>query len=216
MAYDAVVFDMDGVLLTGYHTPREVYRAAVAAALADRGIGADPPEALVDPDDADEFRRACRELDVDPEGLWRARERGADERETDRIARGERTLFDDAAAVRELDPALGVVSNNRQRTVEFVVDHFALPVAAARGRDPTLAGYERLKPDPYYLDAVLDELGVAPPRALFVGDRRSDVETARNAGTDAALLARDGDPPPGDPEPDYHVQSLAALPDLVR
>jgi phosphoglycolate phosphatase-like HAD superfamily hydrolase len=213
VGYDAVVFDMDGVLLTGYHTPRWVYREATADALATLGVAGDAPRELSDPDDISEFRAACADLGVDPEAVWRHRERGADERETALVARGERTLFDDVDTLADLD-CVGVVSNNRQGTVSFVVDFFDLPVAVARGRDPTLAGFERLKPDPYYLNLVVADLGVAPERTLFVGDRRSDVETARRAGTDAALLGRDGDPPDGDPEPDHYVATLAEIPAL--
>lgn len=211
MSYDAVVFDMDGVLLTGYHTPRGVYREAAREALAALGHDGRVPEAIVDPDDVETFRRACEDLGADPESLWSARERGADERETTLIADGERTLFDDVAALETLGVPAGIVSNNRHATVEFVVDHFGLPVEAARGRDPLLEGYERLKPDPYYLAAVIDELGVEPSSTLFVGDRRSDVATAHNAGAEAALLTRGGDPPAGDPEPTHHVSDLEAV-----
>jgi HAD superfamily hydrolase (TIGR01509 family) len=215
VSYDAVVFDMDGVLLTGYHTPREVYREAAAVALAEQGVEAPVPDDFVDPGGVENFRRACEELGVDAETLWTARERGADERENALIAAGERPLFGDVDALADLDVPLGIVSNNRQATVEFAVEHFSLPVGAARGRDPTLAGYERMKPDPYYLEAVLAELGVAPDRSLFVGDRRSDVRTGHAAGTDAALLVRDGDVPSGEPDPEHRIRSLAALPDLV-
>lgn len=215
MPYDAVVFDMDGVLLTGYHTPRAVYRAATRETLAAAGHDGPVPEAVAAPDDVESFRRACEELDLDPEAVWAARERAADRREAERIADGERTLFDDVDVIRELAVPLGVVSNNRQGTVEFVVEEFSLPVAAARGRDPTFEGWARMKPDPHYLRAVVDELGVPADRTLFVGDRRSDVRTAHNAGTAAALLAREGDPPPGDPEPTHHVSTLRALTELV-
>lgn len=215
MTYDAVVFDMDGVLLTGYHTPREVYREAARETLRSMGHEGEVPDAIADPEGVTAFRRACGTLDLDPEAVWAGRERAADERESDLIAAGDRTLFDDVDALDELAVPTGIVSNNRHGTVEFVVEEFSLPVAAARGRDPTLNGWERMKPDPHYLAAVVDELGVAPGRTLFVGDRRSDVRTAHNAGTAAALLARDGGPPDGDPEPDHHISTLRGLSALV-
>jgi len=215
VTYDAVVFDMDGVLLTGYHTPREVYREAVRETLVSMGHDGEIPEAIVDPEDVAAFRRACERLGVDPKAVWAGRERGADERETDLIVDGERTLFDDVDALADLAVPLAIVSNNRHRTVEFVVEHFGLPAATACGRDPTIEGYERRKPDPHYLTDVVEGLGVAPERVLFVGDRRSDVQTAHNAGTAAALLARGGDPPPGEPAPAHHISTLRALPELV-
>jgi hypothetical protein len=41
MEYDAVLFDMDGVLLTGEHTPGSVYRSAIEAVLADFDVAVD-------------------------------------------------------------------------------------------------------------------------------------------------------------------------------
>jgi HAD superfamily hydrolase (TIGR01509 family) len=215
VSYDAVVFDMDGVLLTGYHTPREVYREAAAVALAEQGVEKPVPDNIVDPGGVEPFRRACEDLGVDAETLWAARERGADARENALIAAGERPLFEDVDALADLTVPLGIVSNNRDATVEFAVEHFSLPVGAARGRDPTLAGYERMKPDPYYLEAVIEDLGVTPARSLFVGDRRSDVRTGHAAGADAALLVRNGDPPDGEPDPEHRIRTLSALRELV-
>jgi len=215
VTYDAVVFDMDGVLLEGYHTPREVYREAAADGLVALGCEEPVPDAVADPEDVAAFRQACEELGVDATEVWKHRERGADEREIALIADGERALYDDVSVLADLDVPLGVVSNNRQETVAFVVEHFSLPVAAARGRDPTIAGWKRKKPDPHYLEVVLAELGVPPDRALFVGDRRSDVQTGHAAGADGALLTRDGDPPSGDPEPDHHVEAVGDLLELV-
>jgi phosphoglycolate phosphatase-like HAD superfamily hydrolase len=54
-----------------------------------------------------------------------------------------------------------------------------------------------------------------PATSLFVGDRRTDVETARRAGVDAALLARGAPTDGGTPEPDVHLDSLHELLDLV-
>jgi phosphoglycolate phosphatase-like HAD superfamily hydrolase len=135
--YDAVVFDMDGVLLTGYHTNRDVYREAARETLsafdadadgAGDGTGdADPPSALVDPDDAADGRRVCERYDLPPAAAWA------------------------------------------------------------------------------YREGVSTELE----------NRRTDVATADRAGVDAALLARDGEPPAGGPEPELHVESLRDLLDVV-
>ncbi|MFB6088140.1 MAG: HAD family hydrolase [Haloarculaceae archaeon] len=212
MTYEAVVFDMDGVLLSGYHTPREVYRRATREVLAEFGVE-DPPESLYEHDSAETWQRTCESIGVPAEDVWRARERRASELENERIAAGERQPFADADVMHDLD-STGIVSNNRRDTVNFVVDHFEFPTRVAYGRSPTLAGFERRKPNPHYLHRALDDLGVRPADALYVGDRASDVRTARNAGTDAALLARDGTPETRE-DPDYRIESLRDLESLI-
>jgi phosphoglycolate phosphatase len=43
--------------------------------------------------------------------------------------------------------------------------------------------FDRKKPDPMGLEAILRELGAAPREAMMVGDSDVDIKTARNAGT---------------------------------
>lgn len=43
--------------------------------------------------------------------------------------------------------------------------------------------FERKKPDPMGLTAILSEVGAAPRQAMMVGDSDVDIQTARNAGT---------------------------------
>lgn len=234
MSYDAIVFDMDGVLLTGYHTDPAVYREAVREALldfeaasmdrADMSVESadmlvDLADAFVDPADSGPVRQACDALEVPADAFWAYREHAATVIENQDIAAGEREPFPDTTVLASLDPAagIGVVSNNRHGTVRFVVEHFgwSAHVDAVQGRHPTLDGYDRMKPDPYYLDRALDSLGAEPGATLYVGDRRSDVETADRAGTDVALLARDGAAPDAPPDPTYIVESLEELPGIV-
>jgi phosphoglycolate phosphatase len=44
------------------------------------------------------------------------------------------------------------------------------------------------KPDPFGANKILQEFGIAAPEALIVGDSEVDVQTARNAGTQAAAV----------------------------
>ena len=217
MAYETILFDMDGVLLTGYHTDREIYRQATAATLADFGvdIDGDPPAILVDPDSVAEVRAICDELGVPAAPVWAYRERAATTIENESIVAGDRTSFPDIDALSTLagTATIGIISNNRHGTARFVADYFEWPVDAVRGRYPTLEEFAHLKPHPRLLLGELDRLGSED--ALFVGDRRTDVEAAHRAGIDAALLSRSGDPSDGEPEPRYHIESLSELPALV-
>ncbi|CCQ33687.1 HAD family hydrolase [Halorhabdus tiamatea] len=216
MSYDAIVFDLDGVLLTGYHTAPAVYREAARETLADFDVTVEAvPENLINPDDTGEVRQFCDQHGLPPEAFWGYREHASTVLENERITAGEREPFEDVEVLARLaeSATLGIVSNNRHGTVRFVREHFDWGEAfgAVRGRTPTLAGYDRMKPDPHYLESTLDKLGVEPAETLFVGDRLSDVETADRCGADSALLVRDGDRPAGEGDPTHVVESLRDL-----
>ncbi|MFB6152901.1 MAG: HAD family hydrolase [Halodesulfurarchaeum sp.] len=213
MTYDAIVFDLDGVLLRGHHTDRDIYRAAVLETLADFGVDvSDPPEELVDPDDPAVVRRHCSDFDIPADAFWAYREHAATVRENEEIRMGGRKPYSDTDVLPHLADGrrLGIVSNNRQGTVRFVVDHFDWEsyVESLHGRYPTLAGIDWMKPDPEYLERAIDDLDVDPSGTLFVGDRASDVTTAHRAGTDVALLVREGEKPSSAYRPTAVIDSL--------
>jgi len=217
VAYETILFDMDGVLLEGYHTDRAVYRQAAATTLADFGVehGGDPPPDLVAPDNVADIRATCDDLGLPTAPAWAYRERAATTIENESIVAGGRAPFPDTDVLDTLaeDCTIGVISNNRHGTVRFVAEYFEWPVDAVRGRFPTLGEFAHLKPHPRLLLGELDKLGI--DEALFVGDRRTDVEAAHRAGIDAALLTRSGDPVPGEEEPRFHIASLSELPGLL-
>lgn len=216
MDYEALVFDMDGVLLPGRETPGEIYRRATAAMLADFDTEVADQRRwtrLERPGAADRFRRVCDEVGLPPAAAWGYREHASTAFENDHIDAGNREPFDDTSVIESLaaDAAIGVVSNNRHGTVRHCVDRFPWGnhVDTYRGRFPSLPDFDRMKPDPAFLDWALERLDTR--NVLFVGDRRSDVTTAHRAGCDAALLAREDEPPAGDPSPQFVISSLEEL-----
>jgi phosphoglycolate phosphatase len=77
--------------------------------------------------------------------------------------------------------------------------------------------FESKKPDPFGANKILQELGVAAREALIVGDSEVDVQTARNAGTQAAAVnygfgLHDRAAHPAD----IYLDQFADLADLVR
>jgi phosphoglycolate phosphatase len=48
--------------------------------------------------------------------------------------------------------------------------------------------FETKKPDPFGANTILEELGAAPRSAMVIGDSEVDIQTARNAGTQAAAV----------------------------
>jgi HAD superfamily hydrolase (TIGR01549 family) len=192
--YDAVVFDNDGVLT--HPTPVDVLREATVEGFA--AVGVDDP----DPDHVDrmtlhvtpeDLRDASEAYDVDPERLWYERDAAFSRRQVADMEAGRKPLYEDFAAVRELDVPCGIVSTNQHRTIEAILDfHDVRPhFDTHHGREMEVGSLTRKKPNSHYLDRALDELGVEPENALFVGDSQSDVEAAANAGTDSAFVWRD-------------------------
>jgi len=187
----AALFDMDGVLLEGRGTDPGVHARALDDLLDDRGMEvADEHRATLSTYEyTDAFVDACAAVGVDPEGFYTARERRSAARTVDHAAG--RALFDDVDALDRLPDrvAVGLVSNNYHRTVRFVVDHFGLTAFdVVRGRDVGPTGFERRKPNPYYLTETLDALGAT--EGLYVGDRETDVVAAERAGLDGVFLRR--------------------------
>lgn len=210
--YDAVVFDNDGVLVE--LTETDLLRRAARDAFADHGI-ADPPAALVERaarGDLDDLAAVEDDLDVSLADYWASREEHATRRQCEAMASGDKPLYDDVAALDDLPHRMAVVSNNQHDTVRFVVDHYGLGEHFEHvvGRDPTLEGARRRKPETHYLDRALDELGTRD--AVYVGDSPTDVEVAHRADVDSAFLRREHRADTVlDSEPTYEVASLTEL-----
>ncbi|QLG62702.1 HAD family hydrolase [Halorarum salinum] len=164
--YDAVVYDLDGTLV----------RLAVDWDAATR-------------DAAALFERNGHE--VPESGLWELLERADDaglrgelevqlsERECEGARRSERLPRADDLP---LPVPTGVCSLNCEAACRLALDRHALSghVRSVVGRDSN-ATY---KPDPEPLLATIEELGVPPARAVFVGDSARDELTAERADVD--------------------------------
>jgi phosphoglycolate phosphatase len=176
MTIDAVVFDLDGTLADTL----EDIAAAMNYALARHGLPERP---------ADEYR------DLVGEGVRRLVERAlpadrSDLRElvlADLGTRYVEHMLDRTRpypGVREMLDALtipaAVLSNKPQAATTWMVDrlfHGHRFAAVHGGRDDV-----PLKPDPAPLLAIVRELGVQAGRTAYVGDTRTDMETAVAAG----------------------------------
>ena len=218
-AYEAVLFDMDGVILEGRGTDPAVHRRALDDVLTDRGLTVpdDHYDALGSDGYDEAFRAACASVGVDAPTLFHEREMRSATRGVARLAAGSRGLYPDVEAIDRLanHTSVGLVSNNYHPTVEFVVDHFRLSAfGVARGRDLGLDGYQRRKPNPHYLNEALDALGVST--GLYVGDRETDVLAAERAGLESVFIRRAHNAAVDlDVEPTVEIESLDALVSLV-
>lgn len=229
MSYDAVIFDSDGVLVEP--TDPMVHRNAARKAFIEFGV-LDPDTETIDHlieitgDDRDKLsvthvQRVCEEYGIDTETFWRRRELLAAEAQHEEIKHGRKTVYPDIGVVHLLDApplnlSLGVISNNQHRTLEHVLDSFHLEhhFDAIYGRQPTLKGIDRRKPNTHYAERLVRDLDAENP--LFVGDSLVDIQTADRLGIDSIFLSRAHRSSYQLPDPpDYEVDSLEGVLDIV-
>lgn len=215
-SYEAVVFDMDGVLLT--MTDGSVIDRAAREAFG--AFGAEPTEEAIEPfvrADAARLARACEPFDLDHESVWPAREWAACWLQAREMDAGRKRPYEEVRdALGTIDARIGLVSNNQHHTVGYALDRFGLEGSfeTAYGRGHTVDALRRRKPDPHYIDRALSDLGTRD--ALYVGDSGVDVEAAVRAGVDSAFVRRGHRSDYRLPaQPDYEVSDLAALVDLL-
>ena len=217
MAYDALLLDHDGVVVTlGDET---ALRESARAALRDAGVTDPDPEAV----ETMAIRVSMSELEsvssrygVDPDELWRNRDDRVAEALRGETTAGRKEPYDDVDVLRDLPVSTGIVSNNQTRIVEFVLEYYGLAdrFETVRAREPTRESLVRKKPRPTYLEAAMADLGVENP--LYVGDSASDVEAGRRAGLDVAFLRRPHNRDASlTTRPEYEVSGLADVVDII-
>lgn len=220
MTFDAVCFDLDGTLVRRTQDIDPVYERAFER------VGVDPfaaaehlwPELDGPPDPVDEvgylgagFARLAAQhgrRDVDPLALAESFVAGIDNAQVE--------LRPHAATALQAAEAAGSVAlltNGPESRQATKVDAVGL---TERFDAVTYAGdMPRRKPHAAPFEATLSTLGVAPERALYVGDSlKYDVAGAHTADLAAAWLD-DGDGP--DPyRPEFVLESLADLPAVLE
>ena len=216
--YDAVLLDAYGTLVE----LDDPYRRLGDALRRHYGVDAPPPDVERafraemdyyaehchrgrDHDSLLALRRECAAIVLDELGI------AADPAEAvdDLVEAIRFRVFDDVppllAAVRRRGLATAVVSN-WDHTLPEVLAEAGLPFDVVV--DSASAGTS--KPDPRIFAVALERIGVAPARALHVGDTaEADGEGARAAGIDAVVLRRGGPAEPG------RVASLAEVVPLL-
>jgi phosphoglycolate phosphatase len=162
--YDAVVYDLDGTLVSLAVDWPAVHRDVVTR-LREAGIS------------------------VDDESLWALLERAHQEGFAPVVERVIAAHEREGAQAAELLPTagelprtvpVGVCSLNAEEPCRLALARHGLDehVDTVVGRDTV----ETYKPEPEPLLAAVEELSAAPDRALFIGDSERDARTADRAG----------------------------------
>jgi phosphoglycolate phosphatase len=191
MNYDAIIYDNDGVLTE--LTDRTIVRDAAREAFASFDV-TDPSdehvERMASGVTIERLQRVCEEYGLDPATYWEERDTNSSRAQQTEIRDGNKPLYDDIEAVWALDQPRGIVSSNQHATIECIIDHFDLDgqFETYYGRKPTIEHIRRKKPEPYFIERAMSDLGTE--NALYVGDSPCDVEAAENAGIDSAFVRR--------------------------
>lgn len=216
MSYEAVVFDNDGVLVE--LPSRETFRRATEWTFESfdlRRPSRDDMRALI-AGNTERIHTLCRQHRIDAVEFCQQLATHTIHEQKREFESGLRSRYEDVTALWSIDQPLGLVSDNQQEVVEYILRVFGLDECfdTVYGCPFTPSGIQRMKPDPYYLNAALSDLGTQD--ALYVGDSACDVEAADNADIDAALLSReDGESANCATEPEYEIDSLRELPSLL-
>lgn len=189
-ATDAVLFDLDGTLIDTKSLYIEAYRQAVEPYIREE-LTRDDIKALRPTSELaflraivhDDHYEAClADFYTVYESLHDHRFPG--------VYRGVPEMLD---GLREAGIPLGLVTGKSRRSWEITraVVELAAPFDALVFDDDVRAP----KPDPHGLELAVESMGVAPERALYVGDTMTDMEAARAAGLRpiAALWAFDAE-----------------------
>lgn len=185
--YEAVILDNDGVLVEP--TDTAVLVNAVVAAFDAFGVDIDRSVARRTVENDTVPTDLARKHGIDPEAFWHHRELTASLAQQSHVRDGGKPVYDDVAALYRLDVPCAVVSNNQHATIEFLLAYYELPpFETAYGRQPTLAGAAKRKPEPDYIQRALSDLRVE--NALYIGDSETDLVAAHQAGVDSAFLRR--------------------------
>ena len=212
----AVLFDMEGTLVS-FEWKLDEGQAALRNALTDLGF----PKGMFDGDNySTMWNRAVRdpEAPVDEEGLRRHLGPVYDHYDLDALSRW--TLRAGAAEcvdwIRRGGLSVAVVSNVGRLALTLALEKLGLGGAfdLALSRDDV----RLMKPDGEGLRSALAHFGIDPRQALFVGDSRTDILAARDAGVSVAIVtggeselrALSIDPP------DHIVASVADVGALAR
>ena len=118
--------------------------------------------------------------------------------------------------LRSLQLPLGIVSRNRHRSIVKALGNFEVVETSDFGVIISRDDGIEVKPDPAGIVIAARKLGLDPSHVLVVGDYVFDIEAGQRAGARTAYLTNRSSAPPLSPPPDFAVQRLGEVKDIVR
>lgn len=190
--YNTIIFDNDGVLIE----PTDINKLKYCIKKSFREFGINNPkekhlESMIRPD-KNSVIKICRKYNINPSEFWKIREKEVTKIQKKEIQNGSKGLYEDVyKQISSLDDVkLALVSNNQQNTVEYIINFFDIDsfFDTIYGREPTIKGIKRKKPNPYYLKKALRDLNSKD--GIYVGDSNTDIKAAKNIGIDSVFIRR--------------------------
>ncbi|MFB6204202.1 MAG: HAD family hydrolase [Candidatus Nanohaloarchaea archaeon] len=221
MRYGSVIFDMDGVILNSLVENEKWKFDAVRQALKEKGVD---PEGM----DRDELRdilgdrgysavvKKSSELGLNPGEIWQRVAETTTHARLQQIEDGKFELYPGAKdAIEHLydeDTQMAVISNAPESAVEATMrmfdlkQYFEFYLGVRNFEDLQVR-----KPNPNHLELAKAELKRDP--MAYVGDAENDVRAAKRAELASIWVNRAREEI--DIEPDYEMQRLERLPEIV-
>jgi len=216
MRYDGVIFDNDGVLIELYR-PGKKYERAIRELLNEKGINPDKKaiKSLMPYHKVNEIKKTCNRYNLNSEKFWREHEEKTYQVQKQTILDGYKTLFADVEHIENIGVPKGIVSNNQEDIVEFIAErHSSIDFQTFYGREKSLKGLWRRKPNTYYLKKCIDDMGLENP--IYIGDSSKDIEAAHKLGIDSVFVRREHrEGYYTTKNPTHEIKSLEELPKIV-
>lgn len=217
------LFDMDGIITVGESTDSHVYRKGSQKAVEElnpEGIGPHHIEVLKTSSSIPLLKKVCEKVGISIQDFWYHREQFSSELENELIEDGEREIYNDTEAIIDISSKYqtGIVSNNREKTAQFINDQFfENEFDTVVARYPTLRDYKRRKPRPDFLIRAMRRLELTEETDVYyIGDKESDIIAGNRANVKTVLVERPHNHGlnPGN-EPDYTFESLHEVRDVL-
>lgn len=216
MEYKSIIFDLDGTLLesTADHIDW-IYKCceeALDVQKIDSNFSREELGKLLGMDSYESYISICQRNEIDPEEHWELVTNLRHQKKLEMLQNNDLGLYPEAEeTIRELHDQgikIGLVSNSPDKTVNEIIGFFGLSkyIEYYRG----ISSHNDLKhrkPSARNLQIGAAEINREP--YVYVGNKKEDVEAAKNAGMDSIIIERDNTGL--DADPDKLVESLSEI-----